>query len=348
MKRIIRRILPAILAALMIISTLPADLGFSMTAYAGNSGNDVRIGGSGEAIRYDVTVNVTINNLKYTPVDGQNIEFGGKVFFAGKDQPIAPFTSSGNDFTSFATFSCGSGDLEEGLKYEITCDNYIITDKGSTPTIKGTFKPQLPETSNQVTANVTIDASNWEVTPNFPRATTLTLSAEPATDTAKWGETVTLTAEATSNSENNQAVIGQSVQFYVDNDPVGSPVATNDSGVATYKWTSAPGTHTFKAESKETNGGKYADATAEISGYTLQPHTSKLTLTVPESKKPWNEAVEIKAALTYESGAVIKEAGREITFTFGNGNTEKAKTMEAALQPSPILRVTRKARMLLS
>lgn len=124
MKRIIRRILPAILAALMIISTLPADLGFSMTAYAGNSGNDVRIGGSGEAIQYNVTVNVTINNLKYTPVDGQNIEFTGYV----NGEPL-PF-GLGNGLSATAGFSCSPDELEEGVKYEITCKNYTIIKDG--------------------------------------------------------------------------------------------------------------------------------------------------------------------------------------------------------------------------
>lgn len=197
MKRKIRRILPAILAALMIISTLPSDLGFSMTAYAGNSGNDVRIGGSGESVQYNVTVNVTIDGLNKAPVDDQKIEFTGNV-----NGQALRFDSE-NNLTATAKFSCTSGDLGKDFKYIITCNNYIITtDKGST--IEGTFKLTEPESGKDVTHTETIDASNWKVTPNFARATTLTLSAEPQTDSAKWGDKVTLTATAKSNSEGGQ------------------------------------------------------------------------------------------------------------------------------------------------
>lgn len=317
-RKFFHRILPVIMAVLMVIGTLPSDLGFSMTADAGNSGNDVRIGGSGEAHQYNVTVNVTITNLKYDRVDDKPIKFKGSV----GDDPLAGF-DSGNGLTATAKFSCDEGELNEKFEYTITSDNYIITDNGSPQTIKGTFNLTKPESGDQVMEDVTIDASNWDVTPNFPRATTLTLSAKPDANSAgKWGEKVTLTATATSDSE-KAPVSEQSVQFYVDGQSIAS-VTTNDQGVATYEWTSTPGTHIFKADSK-TIDGKYVGASAEISGYKLQPHGSSLTLTVPQSK-PWNEAVEIKAELTDESGAVIKEAGREITFTFDGENPQTVAT----------------------
>lgn len=314
-RKFFHRILPLIMAFLMVIGTLPADFGFSVDAYAAGEGEGAMPGDGSES--ENLTVNFTVDGFQETQlVDNKNLDWSVTITDSSdQEMKITNSTDNGTFFSrSF------NGDSNGSYKYKIKCNNYIILSDSKTTVseISGDLKFE-----NNI-ANVTVNVSSYIFSPNFARITTLNLSAEPESANApKWGEKVTLKAVARSTSENGKAVVGQTVTFYADGSEIGS-TNTDDQGIATYEWMSTSGTHTFTAVSTLTSDGKYEGANSNaISDYKLQPHTSSLTLTIPETKKPWNEAVEIKATLVDENSNEI--AGKSITFTL-DGTEQTATT----------------------
>ena len=192
-RKFFHRILPLIMAFLMVIGTLPADFGFSVDAYAAGEGGGAVPGDGSQS--ENLTVNFTVKEFQETQlVDNKKLDWSVTITDSSGNV-MANFTGEGISFSrSF------NGNPNETYSYKIKCNNYtILSDLSTTVSeISGPF------TFANNTANVEMNVSSYTFTPNFARATTLNLLAEPESVNApRWGEKVTLKATATSNSEND-------------------------------------------------------------------------------------------------------------------------------------------------
>ena len=310
-RKFFHRILPILMAVLMVIGTLPADFGFSAEAYASGDMTDPGNGGTpSEPTTQAVTF--TVNSVDFKAVDDVPLGLYAEITENGSSAAIKVDLSQTNGVYTGTT----SEPLTVGTTYSYTIksDSYVINADSSSLT--GTITPTADSST------VAITATGWTFTPNFNRATSLTLSTDQNSGSAEWGTKITLTAHATSNSESGKSVENQTVTFYANNQKIGTDT-TDADGKATYEWTAtAGGNYTLKAVSEPSGG--YAGTSSSETLYTLLSQSSTLQIEIPGSE-PWNQQVKIKAKLTDKNGNGIPK--QTISFNIG-GSTQTATTDE--------------------
>lgn len=287
-RKFFHRILPILMAVLMVIGTLPADFGFSAEAYA--SGNSEK--------QYQFNVeNVNIGNR--TPLKNFRVEFfkqnpGGGSFITNLQ------LYDGQEYRG--TSNSISATDSDVYSYTIKSDNYDITGQGST----GSF------VASDGGFTVNAGTNLWSYTEH----TNLTITAEPQSGSGQWGSPVTFTA--TLKDSDSKPIANASLNFSCNGSaatPQPSSGITNENGQAEFTVTPANMTSI-------TVTAQYAGAAETYKGCTqtlnYQPAKKNVTLTLERTEaQEWGQDVTLTAMLKDAEKPI---SGENVIFTTSDGN----------------------------